>query len=145
MGVAIKVISALLIVGGLWVWFSGRSVTEEKADAPGVSSNSLGASAIFAVQPAEGAFDEEGTIILDLSQGEPGVPYILYTDYNEQGKPSVKTKRLIFKNQAMCAQKNLPCASDQPDAPVTQDQKVRIIGTAQDETVTVESLTRLSS
>jgi hypothetical protein len=144
MGVVIKIISALLVLGGLYVWFSGQSVRRQP-DPIVVPSASLSASAVLAPPAESGSFDEEGTIVLDMSHGTPGTPFILYTDYNAQGKPAIRTKRLVFPYQAKCEQKNLPCASDQPNAPVNPDEKVRVTGVIKDDTVTVTELTRISS
>ena len=142
----VKILAVLLVAGGLWIWVSGRSITaEDQAAVP--SASPLAASVALAPAPAPvaGAFDKEGTIILDMSQGAPGTPFLLYTDYNEQGKPSIRTKRLVFLNQDSCAEQNLPCATSQPRAPVNADEKVRIRGTLKDESVVVSSVERLSS
>ncbi|KND47289.1 MAG: hypothetical protein AB199_02580 [Parcubacteria bacterium C7867-004] len=149
MSVALKIIAALLVLGGLYVWVSGHSITAAKRDAAkttaSVPSGSLTASVVTAVSPEEGRFEEEGTIVLDTSHGSPGTPFILYTRYAENGKPSIRTKRLVFTNQDRCGESNLPCATNQPGAPVNPDEKVRVIGTVEDDTVTVEQLIRLSS
>ena len=141
MGTLLKVFAVLIVVGGIWFWASGRSVTDDvEARAEPLS---LSASAILAPGADTGAFDQEGTIVIDMTQGQNGTPYILYTEYNEQGKPSVRTKRLVFENRDECAEANLPCATNQPGIPVRADDKVRVIGRVQDEKVEVAELYRL--
>ena len=132
-----KLIACLIVIGGLWVWVTGKSVTEEVTAR--TEPIQLSASAILATEEA-GRFDKEGTIIFDVTEGQNGTPYILYTDYNDQGKPSVRTKRLVFANRDACAEANLPCATNQPDVPVQADQNVRIIGTVKDELVQVSEV-----
>lgn len=143
MNILVKILAVALVVGGLWIWVTGRVVPTPSAEIV-VPTTTLSASAILAPSPAAGVFDREGTIVLDMSQGGTGVPFILYTEYSEQGKPSIRTKRLVFTNQAICGEKNLPCATNQPGAPVHADEKVRIIGEQKDETVIVSSFERLS-
>lgn len=137
MGTMFKLIACLIVIGGLWVWVTGKSVTEEVTAR--TEPIQLSASAILATEEA-GRFDKEGTIIFDVTEGQNGTPYILYTDYNDQGKPSVRTKRLVFANRDACAEANLPCATNQPDVPVQADQNVRIIGTVKDELVQVSEV-----
>ena len=137
MGTMFKLIACLIVIGGLWVWATGRSVTDEVTAR--TEPIQLSASAILATEEA-GRFDKEGTIIFDVTEGQNGTPYILYTDYNDQGKPSVRTKRLVFANRDACAEANLPCATNQPDVPVQADQNVRIIGTVKDELVQVSEV-----
>lgn len=137
----LKIAAAVLVVGGIWVWVSGRSVTEEiEAQARPVQ---LSAATILAPGADQGAFDEEGTIILDRTQGQSGEPYILYTEYSPGGKPSVKTKRLVFGNRDVCADLGLLCATNQADAPVSAEEKVRIVGTVKNEIVEVSEIYRL--
>ncbi|MDB5264680.1 MAG: hypothetical protein JWN64_251 [Parcubacteria group bacterium] len=90
-----------------------------------------------------GNFSENGTIILDETNGSPGVPYILYTTYDAGGKPSVKTKRLVFLDQAECQQSNLPCATPDEANPVRADTPVHVEGTIKDDTVEVSKLALL--
>jgi hypothetical protein len=142
MGVLVKVISALLVIGGIYIWVTGRSVMHS-LDTP-VNTSALSASVILAPRAESGVFDEVGTIIIDTSHGEPGNPFLLYTKNNDTGKPSVRTKRLIFLNQDACAAKDLPCASGQPDAPVLVEEQVRIVGSVKDDTVEVSELYRVS-
>ena len=137
MGMILKLLAVLLVVGGVWVWVSGRSVTRDVVNR--VDATQLSAGAILAPLP-ERPFDQEGTIVIDMTQGQGGTPYILYTEYNELGKPAVRTKRLVFSSQAACAEANLPCATNQPGAPVYPDQRVRVIGTVEDEQVEVSAL-----
>lgn len=137
MGTIFKLVALLIVVGGIWVWASGKSVTDEVTAR--TEPVQLSASAILATE-SEGPFDKEGTIIFDVTEGQNGTPYILYTDYNEQGKPSVRTKRLVFANRDACAEVNLPCATNQPGVPVTADQNVRIVGTVKDERVQVSEV-----
>lgn len=139
MGMILKALAVVLVIGGLWVWTSGRAVTSEPVV---VRSPSLGASAILAPVSARAAFDQEGTIVIDPSQGS-GVSYILYTDYSAQGSPRVMTKRLVFRNQDECADVNLPCATRQPGPPVAADEKVRVVGVVKDDAVEVSELYRL--
>lgn len=141
MGTILKLFAVVVVVGGIWFWASGRSVTDE-VEAQSKSVN-LSASAILAPNADSGAFDKEGTIVLDMTQGPNGTPYILYTEYSEHGKPSVKTKRLVFQNRDECAEANLACATNQPGFPVRPDEKVRVVGVAQDEKVDVMELYRL--
>ncbi|MES2668333.1 MAG: hypothetical protein V4644_01415 [Patescibacteria group bacterium] len=140
MGTMLKVVALVLVLGGLLAWAGGMVFT------PGAfvrsEPSSLAASPLLAEAPASSAFDEQGTIVID-PQGQNGTPYILYTHYTEGGKPSVRTKRLIFRNQDQCADLNLPCASDQPGTPVAANEAVRIVGTVKDEAVEVEELYRL--
>lgn len=142
MGTVLKVFAALLIVGGIWVWTTGRSVTTPTTVT--IEPGSLSASAILAPGNEYGAFDQQGTIVLDETQGQGsgGVPYILYTEYDENGSPSVKTKRLIFPNRAACADMNVPCATNQPQTPVHADESVRIVGVVKDDTVEVSEMYR---
>lgn len=137
MGTIFKFAAVLLVIGGIWVWAAGKFVTDEvEADIDPVQ---LSASALLATE-ANGVFDKEGTIVFDVTEGQNGTPYILYTDYNEQGKPSVRTKRLVFANQDACAEVNLPCATNQPGTPVQADQSVRVVGVVKDELVQVSEL-----
>jgi hypothetical protein len=143
MGTLLKALAVLFVIGGLWVWASGHAVTSAVVARTDATNGSLAASAALAPGTREqGAFDQEGTIIIDPSQGS-GVPYILYTAYSAGGSPSVMTKRLVFRNQDECADLNLPCATRQPGPPVTADEKVRVVGVIKDETVEVSELYRL--
>lgn len=137
MGTIFKLVAFLIVVGGMWVWASGKAITNDREAR--IEPVQLSASAILATE-AEGAFDKEGTIIFDETEGQGGTPYILYTDYNDQGKPSVRTKRLVFANRDACAEVNLPCATNQPGVPVRADQNVRIVGTVKDELVQVSEV-----
>lgn len=137
MGTIFKFAAVLLVIGGIWVWAAGKSVTDEVE--AGIDPVQLSASAFLATE-ANGVFDKEGTIVFDVTEGQNGTPYILYTDYNEQGKPSVRTKRLVFANQDACAEVNLPCATNQPGTPVQADQSVRVVGVVKDELVQVSEL-----
>lgn len=137
MGTIFKVVALLIVVGGIWVWIAGKSITADVQTR--TEPIQLSASAILATE-TEGRFDKEGTIIFDETEGQNGTPYILYTDYNEQGKPSVRTKRLVFANRDACAEVNLPCATNQPGVPVQADQSVRIVGTVKDELVQVSEV-----
>lgn len=138
MGTLFKIVAVLLVVGGLWVWVNGRSITDER-QASGTPLP-LSAAAVLS-QPAESdLFDQEGTIIFDATEGQGGTPYLLYTEYNEQGKPSVRTKRLLFSGRAVCAEVNLPCATNQPGVPVYAEQTVRVVGTVKNEQVEVKEL-----
>lgn len=138
MSTMLKIFAVILVIGGLWVWTSGRSITDERQAR--VDPVQLSAASIFASGAARAPFDKEGTIVFDATEGQSGVPYILYTEYGEQGQPSIRTKRLVFPDQARCAEANLPCATNQPDAPVYPDQAVRVIGTVEDEQVEVHAL-----
>lgn len=141
MGTVLKLLAVLFIVGGIWVWVSGRSVTDDM-QAP-VASVNLSASAVLAENAAHGAFDEEGTIVLDATQGTNGTPFLLYTEYTADGKPSIRTKRLVFANADECTRLNLPCATNQGGSPVGADEKVRVVGTVSDEMVEVAEVYRL--
>lgn len=138
MGTILKAAALLLVIGGIWVWASGHAVTSVTVAKP----SSLAATAALAPVAVEGAFDREGTVMIDPSQGS-GVPYILYTEYTEGGSPRVMTKRLVFRNQDECADLNLPCATSQPGPPVQADEKIRVVGVIKDETVEVSELYRL--
>lgn len=135
MGPVLKILAALIVIGGVWVWVQGRSVTT--TEVPPVS---LSASAVLSLSPEQGAFDQEGTIILDRTQGASGTPYLLYTEYSEAGKPQVKTKRLVFENRDACDEAGLPCATNQPGIPVRPDQEVRVTGQVKDEQVIVRDV-----
>ncbi len=137
MGTIFKVVALLIVVGGIWVWASGKSITTDVQTR--TEPVRLSASAILATEQ-EGHFDKEGTIIFDETEGQGGTPYILYTDYNEQGKPSVRTKRLVFASRDACAEVNLPCATNQPGVPVQADQSVRIVGIVKNELVQVSEV-----
>lgn len=139
MSTLLKVFAVLLVLGGLWVWASGRSVTQEVAAVP---EDSLGASALQAFAGDAGPFDEEGTIVLEENEGTNGSAYILYTQYRD-GRAFVKTKRLVFENRDECAAVNLPCATNQPGVPVAPEDRVRVIGTLEDERVIVREVYRL--
>ena len=138
MGMLLKLVAVLLVIGGLWVWVSGRSVTEERQAR--VDPVRLSAASILAPGAESGPFDEQGTIIFDATEGQSGTPYLLYTEYSGRGEPSVRTKRLVFPGQARCAEANLPCATNQPGAPVYPDQAVRVVGTLEAEQVEVHEL-----
>ena len=140
MGVIFKLFAVIIIVGGLWVWASGRSVTEERQ--AHVQLPTLAASVALAV-PDEGPFDEQGTILLDETEGQGGMPYLLYTAYSEAGKPAVMTKRLVLDYRDACANANLPCATNQPGVPVRADESVRVIGIVKNEQVEVREIHRL--
>lgn len=137
MGTILKAAAVLLVIGGVWVWANGHAVTNVA-----VRPSSLAASAGLARVPVQGAFDHEGTIMIDPSQGS-GVSYILYTEYSEGGSPRVMTKRLVFRNQDECADLNLPCATRQPGPPVSADEKVRVVGVIREDSVEVSELYRL--
>lgn len=141
MGSMLKIIAVLIVVGGIWVWATGRSVTEERQAR--VSSTQLSASAILAPGADRGSFDERGTIIVDQTQGQGGTPYLLYAEYDASGNPAVKTKRLVFQNGDECAERNLPCATNQPGVPVVADEEVRVIGIVRNELVEVRQIYRL--
>jgi hypothetical protein len=140
MGTLLKLFALILVIGGTLVWVNGRSITREVVDT--TEPVRLSASAIMAEQDA-GYFDKEGTIVLDMTQGQGGTPFILYTDYNDQGKPMIRTKRLVFAHRDACADVNLPCATNQPGVPVQQDESVRVVGIAKNETVEVTEVYRL--
>lgn len=137
MGTIFKLAAVLLVVGSIWVWANGKSITDDAMVR--TQPLQLSASAILATHTS-GPFDKEGTIVFDATEGQNGTPYILYTDYNEQGKPSVRTKRLVFANGDACAEVNLPCATNQPGTPVSADQNVRIVGVVKDELVQVSEV-----
>lgn len=141
MGTILKIAALLLVIGGLWVWVSGRSVTEDVVAA--ANAPSLAASVSLAPGLDEGPFDQEGKILLDTSQGQGGTAYLLYTPASSGGAPAVKTKRLVFENRDKCAELNLPCATDQPGIPVRPDENVRVIGEVKNEMVTVREIYRL--
>lgn len=140
MGMALRLIAVLLVVAGLWVWVSGRSVTTQVPVR--VPASSLSAS--VAVPLGErGAFDEEGTILIDRNEGTSGTAYILYTAYGDNGEPRVKTKRLVFAYRDACAEANLLCATNQPEIPVAGEERVRVIGYVKNERVEVTELYRI--
>jgi hypothetical protein len=141
MGTLLKVFALVLVIGGLWIWISGKSVTRDVVE--NTDPAQLSASVALVPAPDSGAFDQTGTIVLDMTQGQGGTPYILYTDYNTQGKPSVKTKRLVFQHRDACADVNLPCATNQPGVPVRPDENVRVIGIVKNELVEVLEIHRL--
>lgn len=140
MGTLLKLFALILVIGGIAVWANGKSITREVVNT--TEPTRLSASAILS-DPDAGYFDHEGTIVLDMTQGQGGTPYILYTDYSDQGKPMIKTKRLVFSNRDACADVNLPCATNQPGAPVQADENVRIVGVAKNELVEVQEIYRL--
>ena len=140
MGTLLKLFAILLVVGGLFVWTKGLSITQEVVD--NTAPTRLSASVLLA-EPDAGYFDKEGTIVLDMTQGQGGTPYILYTDYNDQGKPMIRTKRLVFSHRDACADVNLPCATNQPGVPVQSDESVRIIGIVENEIVEVAEVYHL--
>lgn len=142
MNTLLKVFVVLILVGGIWVWMSGKSVTRDVV-ARAEANASLSAAPILALKGDYGAFDETGTIILDETEGQGGLAYILYTEYAAQGDPKVKTKRLVFQNQDECGERNLPCATNQPGVPLVANEKVRIVGVVKDELVEVSQAYRL--
>jgi hypothetical protein len=142
MGTLFKAVAVLLLIGGVWVWASGRAITSDVITRTETKPVTLAAGALFAAPSESGRFDHEGTVIIDPSSGS-GVPYILYSEYTAQGSPRVMTKRLVFHNQDECADLNLPCATRQPGPPVAADEKVRVVGVIKDETVEVRELYRL--
>lgn len=143
MSTLLKLAAVVLVIAGLWVWVSGRSITDEvAATAPPIS---LSAAAVLAPTIDEGPFDEEGTILIDDTQGQGGTYYLLYTDYDAQGAPAVKTKRLVFPGTAACAEANLPCVTNQPAPQLAPDERVRIVGSAKNELVEVSALYRLGA
>lgn len=135
MGPLLKVLAALIVVGGVWVWVQGKTLTTT-----GTPPASLSASALLSLTPEQGVFDQKGTIIFDKTQGQGGTPYLLYTEYTEGGKPQVKTKRLVFENRDACDEAGLPCATNQPGIPVRSDQEVRVTGQVKDEQVIVRDV-----
>ncbi|HEY0979499.1 MAG TPA: hypothetical protein VGE23_01520 [Candidatus Paceibacterota bacterium] len=143
MSTLLKLAAVVLVIAGLWVWVSGRSVTEEVAAT--VPPVSLSAAAVLAPTADEGPFDQEGTILIDDTQGQGGTYYLLYTEYDAQGAPAVKTKRLVFPGAAACAEANLPCVTNQPAPELALDERVRVVGTAKNEQVQVSALYRLGA
>ena len=139
MSTVVKIIVGVIVLGGIYVWFS--SYADTIADTTTVPSETLVASPVVAV-PA-GGFDETGTIVLDASHGLPAQPYLLYTTYSEGGSPSVRTKRLVFSWQATCVEKDLPCAVREPSVPLQADEKVHVTGTVKDDTVEVTDISRV--
>jgi len=142
MGTVLKIFAVLVVIGGLWVWIVGRSVTSEVVDSQSLNLN-LSAATVRAPVSEHTAFDKEGAIILDQTQGQNGTPYILFTTYSEDGAPSVQTKRLVFENRDVCAELSLPCATNQPSIPVSAGDRVRIIGEQKDEYVIVREVYRI--
>lgn len=141
MGMAFRIIAVLLVVGGVWVWVTGRSVTTQTPLT--VPSTTLSAS-VAAIPRAEvGPFNEEGTIVVDANEGPGGTVYILYTRYNDAGNPVIRTKRLVFERQAECDEANLACATPQQQLPFAPEEKVRVIGYMENERVKVSSIERL--
>ena len=96
MGTLLKLAAVLMVIGGIWVWTTGRSVTTEE---PIVVAPGQLAASIAAPYADMGRFDQEGTIVADETQGTGGTFYILYTEYNENGEPAIKTMRLVFPNR----------------------------------------------
>ncbi|GEM_PF-2109230 len=141
MGILIKLISVVLVLAAGYVWITGR-ITENPAPVVVIPSSSLSAGAMLSLEPDTGVFDEQGTVLIDTSQGLPGRPFLLYTTYTEGGKPQVKTKRLVFENQDSCAQENLPCSTQQPAAPVVAEEEIRVVGIRDGDTVKVERIYR---
>ncbi len=137
----VKVLALVLVIGGLWVWASGRSAPSELSRLG--EGSTLSASVLLAPEAEEGLFQEEGTLLLDETQSQTGTMYLLYTHYSEQGKPQVKTKRLVFDGQAKCAELNLPCATNQPELSFQTDQRVRVSGTVKNDLVLVNDIYRL--
>lgn len=140
MGMALRLLAVIIVAAGVWVWVSGHAVTTQ---APlRVPASQLSAS--VAVPLGErGAFNEEGTILIEPNEGTSGSAYILYTDASESGNPQVKTKRLVFSYRDVCADANLLCASNQPGIPLKNEEKVRVIGYVKNERVEVEELYRI--
>lgn len=142
MGTLLKLFAIVLVVGAVWIWASGRSVT--RTEPLVVPAGSLSASvALTPITGDQGAFDQTGTIVLDMAQGAGGTPYILYTEYDGAGRPAVKTKRLVFSHRDACADVNLPCATNQPGVPVQPEEKVRVRGIVRNELVEVHEVLRL--
>lgn len=138
MGTMLKVFAVVLVVAGVWTWVSGRSVeTSKEVVVPKVN---LSAGVAGAPVATPQRFDQEGTIVIDSTIGTDGTPFILYTTYTPQGGAQIETKRLVFEYRDACAEANLPCASNQPGLPVRAEDKVRVIGTVQDELVRVEEI-----
>ncbi|HEY0948100.1 MAG TPA: hypothetical protein VGE53_01225 [Candidatus Paceibacterota bacterium] len=138
MGTMLKVFAVVLVVAGVWTWVSGRSVeTDREVVVPKVNL-SAGVAGAPAAAPAR--FDQEGTIVIDSTIGTDGTAFILYTTYTPQGGAQIETKRLVFSYRDACAEANLPCASEQPGLPVNAEDRVRVIGTVQDELVRVEEI-----
>ena len=142
MGTLLKLFALVIVAGGLWVWLSGRSVTEQPIVA--APPENLSASVGFVPLPeTESPFDEQGTILLDRTQVPGGTPYLLYTKYTDGGQPLVRTKRLVFTFRDACADVNLPCATNQPGVPIAPDEPVRIVGRVKNEQVEVDAIYRL--
>jgi len=140
MGMALRLLAVIIVAAGVWIWVSGRAVTTQVPVR--VPSTQLSASVGIPLGE-RGAFDEEGTILIDRNEGTSGTAYILYTDYADNGEPQVKTKRLVFAYRDTCADANLLCASNQPGIPVGTEEKVRVIGYVKNERVEVEELYRI--
>ncbi|MBU2104112.1 hypothetical protein KKD81_01700 [Patescibacteria group bacterium] len=145
MGILIKLISVVLVLSAGYLWITGR-VEENVAPVASVPSSSLSAGAVLALETQNNDFfDEQGTVLIDTSQGFPGRPFLLYTTYTDGGKPEVKTKRLVFENQDSCAQENLPCSRTQPALPVTAEEEIRVVGVRDGDTVKVQQIYHLNS
>ncbi|MBU1292904.1 hypothetical protein KJ819_02435 [Patescibacteria group bacterium] len=143
MGILIKLISVFLVLGAGYLWINGR--IEESPSVGVIPSSSLVAGVVLSEEAPTELFNESGTVLIDTSQGLPGKPFLLYTTYTQSGKPQVKTKRLVFENQDSCAQENLPCSRQQPAAPVSADEEIRVVGIVDGDTVKVQELYRLAS
>jgi len=139
MGAIFKILAALLVIGGLWIYASGRAVTEPVAPIA-VPEGSLVAGAVLAPGAEYRGFDERGTVVIDENEDDA---YLLFTTYDAEGNPSVRTKRLVFPGQPECAEKNLSCATNQAIGPVRADEQVRVVGIVQDERVEVHEIYRL--
>ncbi len=145
---ATLILLGIAVIAGAIIVFSHKHVDVGVASTPvaKVSVAAVSQAVIPSAIPAEaGTFTETGTIVIDTSHGIPGTPYILYSTSDASGKPSVRTKRLVFDGASGCQANGLPCATEQNGFPVRADEEVRISGTVRDDTVYVQSVEVLST
>lgn len=141
MSTMLKIFAVLVVIGGLWVWWSGRSATKERMEHSGEAVVPLSTVVLGARE--DGPFDRTGTILVDETRGQGGTYYLLYTEDAPGEAPKVRTKRLVFPSHDACAALGLPCATNQPAAPYAAGEQVRIIGTAEADRVEVSEAYRL--
>lgn len=137
-----KFIALTIVAAGLLVWVGGLLFANQRVQVA-VPTTQLSAAAIQIPGAEYGSFNQAGTILLDPA-GEPGgTPFLLYTEYDANNRPQIKTKRLVFSHRDTCSDLGLPCATNQPGVPVRAEEEVRIIGVVKNELVEVHEIHRM--
>lgn len=138
MNTALRVGSALFLGTAVVLWAHGVFSQPAKVTVDSPLTASVGSILPQEKQP----FDATGTIVIDPQAGAQGATFLLYTEQGG-GRPEIRTKRLVFRNNDECAVAGLPCATDQATMPLADGESVRIIGTVENERIEVQTWYRL--